>query len=108
MQVARTTVHLVGNDLSKTEKLRDFFRSQGVGVASFTTAAEYIAAGRDDSPACVILDVILPDMDGLEMQQRLAGHGAPPVIFVAAHGDPASVVRAMKNGAIDFLIEPID
>jgi len=56
----------------------------------------------------LILDLVLPDIDGLEMQDRLVGSGAPPVIFVTAHGDPASAVRAMKNGAIDFLVEPID
>jgi len=77
-------------------------------VATFRTAAEYIVAQRDGRPACLILDLILPDLDGLEIQSRLAGGGAPPVIFVTAHGDPVSVVRAMKNGAIDFLIEPID
>ena len=77
-------------------------------VTVFSTAAEYIAAGRDERPACVILDLILPDIDGLELQRRLAGSGAPPVIFVTGQGDPVSVVRAMKDGAIDFLIEPVD
>jgi FixJ family two-component response regulator len=52
--------------------------------------------------------LILPDIHGLEIQTSLTGSGAPPVIFVTAHGDPVSVVRAMKNGAIDFLIEPFD
>src|SRR5262249_39302463 len=72
------------------------------------SAAEYVAARRDDRPACLILDMALPDIDGLEMQDRLVGSGAPPVIFVTTQGDPASVERAMRNGAIDFLVEPID
>src|SRR5262245_6297094 len=108
MQFAEATVHLVRNDLSGTQELADFFRSKGMSVAAFRTADEYIAAGRDDRPACLVLDLILPDIGGLEMQSRLADRGAPPVIFVTAHCDPVSVVRAMKNGAVDFLIEPVD
>src|SRR5262245_39254229 len=100
-----TTVHLVRNDLNGTQKLADFFQSKGMSVAAFRTAGEYIAAARDDRPACLILDLLLPDIDGLEVQSRLAGSGAPPIIFVTAHCDPVSLVRAMKNGAIDFLIE---
>ena len=107
MPLAETTVHLVRNDRG-TQQLADYFRLKGMSVASFRTAGEYMAAGRDDSPACLILDLILPDIGGLEMQSRLADSGAPPVIFVTAHCDPVSLVRAMKNGAIDFLIEPVD
>ena len=108
MQFAETIVHLVRNDLGGTTRLTDFFLSKGIHVAAFSSAAEYVAARRDDRPACLILDLILPDIDGLEMQDRLVGSGAPPVIFVTAQRDPVSVVRAMKNGAIDFLIEPVD
>jgi len=107
MPLAETTVHLVRNDRG-TQQLADYFRLKGMSVASFRTAGEYMAAGRDDSPACLILDLILPDIDGLEMQRKLAGSGAPPVIFVTAHSDPVSVARAMRNGAIDFLVEPVD
>lgn len=58
-------------------------------------------AQRDGTPACLILALLLPDLDGLEIQSRLAGSGTPPIIFVTAHVDPVSVVRAVKNGAID-------
>src|SRR5262245_37156004 len=108
MQFADTTVHLVRNDPSGTQKLADFFLSKGMRVAAFRTDDEYIAAGRDDRPACLILDLVLPGIGGLDMQTRLAGRGAPPIIFVTAHCDPVAVVHAMKAGAIDFLIEPID
>jgi FixJ family two-component response regulator len=108
MRFAGTIVHIVSNDPVGTKRLTEFFLSKGVNVACFRTAAEYIVAQRDDRPACLILDLILPDLDGLEIQSRLVGNGAPPIIFVTAHGDPISVVRAMKNGAIDFLIEPVD
>jgi FixJ family two-component response regulator len=108
MRPEETIVHIVSDDPVGTRRLTELFVSKGFNVASFTTAAEYIVAQRDDRPACLILDLILPDLDGLEIQSRLVGRGAPPIIFVAAHGDPTSVVRAMKNGAIDFLIEPVD
>jgi FixJ family two-component response regulator len=56
----------------------------------------------------LVLDLSLPDLHGLDIQSRLAERGAPPVVFVTSHGDPVSVVRAMKNGAIDFITDPID
>jgi FixJ family two-component response regulator len=108
MRPEETIVHIVSNDPVGTKRLTEFFLSKGLNVTRFRTAAEYIAAQRDDRPACLILDLILPDLSGLEIQSRLVGSGAPPIIFVTAHGDPISVVRAMKNGAIDFLIKPID
>src|SRR5215813_9609055 len=100
MPLAETTVHLVRSGLDGTRELADFFRSKGMSVDTFRTADEYIAAGRDDRPACLILDLILPDVGGLEMQSRLVGTGAPPVIFVTAQCDAVSLVHAMKNGAI--------
>jgi FixJ family two-component response regulator len=108
MRFQETIVHIVRNDPAGTQSLKDFFVSKGLSVVTFRTAAEYLAAARDDRPTCLILDLSLPDLNGLEIQSRLADKGAPPVIFVAAHGDPISAVRAMKNGAIDFLIDPID
>ena len=108
MRFAETIVHLVRKDSTGTKKFTEFFVSKGMSVAAFKTGTEYIAAGRDDRPSCLILDLILPDVHGLEIQRRLAGSEAPPVIFVTAHGDPISVARAMKNGAVDFLTEPVD
>ena len=101
-------VHFVGNNPANAEALTKLLMSKGMSVVTFNTAAEYLAAARDDRPTCLILDLILPDGNGLELQSRLAGSEAPPVIFVTAHRDPISVVHAMKNGAIDFLIEPVD
>lgn len=108
MRFAETIVHLVRKDSTGTKRFTELFVSKGMSVAAFRTAAEYLAAGRDDRPSCLILDLILPDIHGLEIQQRLAGSEAPPIIFVTAHGDPISVARAMKNGAVDFLTEPVD
>ena len=108
MRLAETILHLVRNDLAGTKKLTEFFVSKGISVAAFRTATEYIAAGRDDRPTCLVLDLLLPDINGIEMQRRLAGSGAPPVVFVTQQRDPFAVASAMKNGAIDFLIEPVD
>ena len=108
MRFAEPMVHLVRGDPAGARRLSDLLLSQGMQVAAFSTAAEYLAAGRDERPACVILDLILPDSDGLELQRRLSGSRAPPVIFVTGECDLVSVVRAMKDGAIDFLIEPVD
>jgi FixJ family two-component response regulator len=108
MRSIETIVHLVRNDSIETKALTEFFVSRGVSVVAFKTAAEYVATARHDGPTCLILDLILPDADGLELQSRLAESGAPPVIFLTAQGDPVSVVCAMKNGAIDFLLGTVD
>jgi FixJ family two-component response regulator len=108
MQFEKPIVQIVSNEPAGTKRLIQFFLSKGLNVDCFRTGAEYLAAQRDARPACLILDLILPDLDGLEIQSRLLGSGAPPIVFVTAQRDPISVVRAMKNGAIDFLIEPVD
>jgi FixJ family two-component response regulator len=108
MRFEEAIVHILSDDPVGTKRLTKFLASKGLNVSTFRTAAEYIVAQRDGKPACLILDLILPDLDGLEVQKRLARGGGPPIIFVTAHSDPFSIVRAMKNGAIDFLIEPID
>jgi len=108
MRAQETIVNIVSNDAAGTTWLSNFFRSHGLNVACFNTTAEYIVSQRDERPACLILDLILPDLDRVEIPSGLADRGAPPVICVASHGDPASVVRAIKNGAIDFFINPID
>lgn len=108
MLFEETIVYLVRSKRGGAKKLTNYLQSKGIRVAAFRTASEYIAAGRDDRPACLILDLELPDINGLDMQGKLAESGAPPVIFMTTHCDPVCVVRAMKNGAIDFLIEPVD
>ena len=107
-RLTERVVHLVRSDSAETNTLTELFVSKGIGVVTFRTATEYVAARRDERPTCLILDLILPDANGLEVQSRLVGTGAPPIIFVTANGDPISVVRAMKNGAIDLMLEPVD
>lgn len=108
MRYQEATVHIVSDDAVGAKRLSKCFASKGLNVSTFRTAAEYIKAGRDDRPTCLILDLILPDTPGLQIQRSLCGSGAPPVIFVTQQRDPVAVASAMKNGAIDFLIEPVD
>jgi FixJ family two-component response regulator len=108
MRSTGTVVYVVSSDLTKEQTLTELVRSHGVDVVSFNSAAAYVAARREDQIACLIVDLNLSDISGLEFQRRLAHTGAPPVIFVTALGDPASCVRAVKDGAIDVLFEPVD
>jgi FixJ family two-component response regulator len=78
----------------------------GLRVAAFGSAAEFLAFEKPDAPACLVLDLQLPDVNGLELQRELAGREAPPIIFITGHGDVPSSVRAMKAGAIEFLPKP--
>jgi FixJ family two-component response regulator len=101
-------VHVLCNDSRQTRTLSDFLSSHSIRVSAFRTATEYITRTNSDQISCVVLDLDLPDINGLEVQARLADREGPPVVFVTAHGDLNSGVRAMKNGAIDFMIEPFD
>lgn len=105
---SETIVHVVSNDAVQVSTLMKFFSSHSISVKAFRTANDYITQAESERIACVILDLNLPDISGLEVQNRLADQEGPPVLFVTAHGDLNSGVRAMKNGAIDFIIEPID
>jgi FixJ family two-component response regulator len=77
-------------------------------VEVFASAAEYLQFKKPDAPACLILDLELPGMNGLELQQEIAGDYSPSIVFVTGHGDVPSSVRAMKAGAIEFLLKPFD
>ena len=101
-------VHLVTDDATRVRSLAAFFSSQSIKINIVRSASELIRNARCNQTACVILDLDLPDCNGLEVQRGLADAGGPPVIFVTAHGDLVSGVRAMKNGAIDFMVEPVD
>jgi FixJ family two-component response regulator len=105
---SETIVHVVSNDEVQVSSLTKFFSSHSISVKAFRTANDYITHAESERIACVILDLNLPDISGLEVQNRLADQEGPPVLFVTAHGDLNSGVRAMKNGAIDFMVEPID
>lgn len=101
-------VYVVCDDADQVSSLTKFFQSHSINVVAYRTGAECVTSARSDRIACVILDLSLPDISGLEVQSRLADREGPPVVFFTAHGDLNSGVRAMKNGAIDFMIEPFD
>lgn len=108
MQFTGRVVYVVSSDLTRERSLADLIRSHGVDVVSFNCAAAYIGAKKEDQTACLIVDLNLSDISGLEFQRRLANLGAPPVIFVTEDGDAVSCVRAVKDGAVDVLLEPVD
>ena len=101
-------VYVLDDDYRVREALTSLLLSVGLRVEVFTSAAEYLNFQKPDSPACLILDLELPGMSGLELQQEIAGSDAPAIVFVTGHGDVPSSVRAMKAGAIEFLLKPFD
>jgi len=106
--ISAPIVHVISNDATRAASLAEFFLSRSIDADVFVTAREYIDKPRSERVACVILDLNLADISGLEAQSRLAERDGPPVIFVTASGDLNTGVRAMKNGAVDFMSEPID
>ncbi len=100
------TVYVVDDDARMCEALRELFSSLGVASVTFGSVAEFVAFTKPDLPACLILDVQLPDINGLDFQQQLGDAYHPPIVFITGHGDIPSSVRAIKAGAVDFLSKP--
>ena len=101
-------VYVLDDDYRVREALSSLFQSMGYCVEVFASAAEYLVFKKPDSPACLVLDLDLPGMTGLELQREIAGPDNPPIIFLTGHGDVPSSVRAMKAGAVEFLLKPFD
>jgi FixJ family two-component response regulator len=100
-------VFVVDDDPSIRESLRRLFTSVGLAVEVFPSAQAFLQRPRVDSPACLVLDVRLPGLSGLDLQRELAGTDtALPIIFLTGHGDIPMSVRAMKAGAVEFLTKP--
>jgi FixJ family two-component response regulator len=108
MSPDKPVVFVVDDDFRVREALSSLISSAGLGVATFGSAAEFLESEKPDSPACLVLDLELPNTSGLELQRELAAGIAPPIIFITGHGDVPSSVRAMKAGAIEFLSKPFD
>lgn len=100
-------IYLVDDDLRGRETLAELLTSLGKDVVCFRSAREYLRHHRNDSSACLVVDIVLPDMSGLDLQQQLEGGPHPPIIFMSAHADVPTTVRAMKAGAIEFLTKPV-
>ena len=99
-------VFIVDDDHRIRESLVELLSSFDMNACGFGSAAEYMACSKPDLPACLILDVQLPDMNGLDLQGRIAQGDAPHIVFITGHGDIPSSVRAIKAGAVDFLTKP--
>ena len=101
------TVFVVDDDQSVREALSALIRSAGLTVELYDSAQEFLARERPDAAACLVLDVRLPGLSGLDLQHALATAGAQiPIIFITGHGSIPMSVRAMKAGAIEFLTKP--
>jgi len=98
-------VFAVDDDASMREALSRLFRSTGMRAQIFASAEDFLAIKRPDAPACLVLDVRLPGLSGLELQRELAAV-AIPIIFITGHGDIPMSVEAMKAGAVEFLTKP--
>jgi FixJ family two-component response regulator len=99
-------VYVVDDDIRMCEALRELFTSLDVPSVTFGSAAEYAEYAKPDLPACLLLDVELPDINGLDFQRQLSDAYHPPIVFITGHGDIPSSVRAIKDGAVDFLAKP--
>lgn len=99
-------VLIVDDDIRICEALTELLASHGISAAAYGSAGDYVRAEKPDVPACLILDVELPDINGLELQKQIVDGGHPPIVFITGHGDIPSSVRAIKHGAVDFLTKP--
>jgi FixJ family two-component response regulator len=100
-------VHVVDDDASMRSALEELFESVGLQSQTYATAKDFLSANLSDRPGCIVLDVRLPDMNGLEFQTRLNQIGVGiPVVMMTGHGDIPMSVHAMKHGAVDFLAKP--
>ncbi|HEY2529247.1 MAG TPA: response regulator [Xanthobacteraceae bacterium] len=101
-------VIIVDDDFRVREAISDLFASHHLESVAFESAAEYLRFGNPNVPSCLVLDLSLPDIDGLELQNAIAQTQHPPIVFISGYGDIPSSVRAMKAGAIDFLTKPVN
>jgi FixJ family two-component response regulator len=101
-------VIIVDDDFRVREAISDLLASRNLESVAFESAAEYLRFGNPDVPTCLVLDVSLPDIDGLELQDTIASTQHPPIVFISGYGDIPSSVRAMKAGAVDFLTKPVN
>ena len=100
-------VFVVEDDASMRKAVGSLVRSAGLTVQTFPSAQEFLAVPRPDVPSCLVLDVQLPGLSGLDLQEELAKADVQiPIIFLTGHGDIPMTVRAMKAGALEFLTKP--
>lgn len=108
MNSDRPIVFVIDDDRRVREALSSLISSTGLRVDVFASASEFLAFDRPDAPSCLVLDLHLPDANGLEVQRELASNNGPPIIFITGHADVPTSVRAMKAGAVEFLPKPFE
>ena len=102
-------VYVVDDSDSVRQSLRRLFRSSGIAMEDFPSAQEFLEFPRPEVPSCLVLDVNMPGLNGLELQEQLTSEGVHlPIIFMTGYGDIPMTVKAMKAGAIDFLSKPFN
>jgi len=107
MSDADAVVFVVDDEAALRESLKNLIRSVGLRVETFASAQEFLRSKRPDLPGCLVLDVRLRGLSGLDLQKRMAEAGIDiPIIFITGHGDIPMSVRAMKAGAVEFLTKP--
>jgi FixJ family two-component response regulator len=106
MPAVTALVFVVDDDISVRESLGPLIRSAGWQPETFASAQEFLARPRPTVPSCLVLDVTLPGLTGLELQRRLVERTEMPIIFISGHGDVPMTVQAMKAGAVEFLTKP--
>ncbi len=100
-------VFIIDDDRAMRQAIQDLVESVGLRAESFATGKEFLSKQRTDDPSCLVLDVRLPQMSGLDFQRRLVETGVQiPIIFITAHGDIPMSVTALKSGAVEFLTKP--
>src|SRR6476660_9101653 len=101
------TVFIVDDDRSMRQAIQDLVESVGLRAEAFATGQDFLRKQRTSDPSCLVLDVRLPQMSGLDLQRQLADTDVQiPIVFITAHGDIPMSVRALKSGAVEFLTKP--
>src|SRR6267154_2283633 len=108
MEPTKEMVYSVDDDPRVREALSSLLRASGKGVRMFSSGQDFLDFRREDSSACLVLDLKMPGLGGLEVQRSISAKTSIPVIFITGRGDIPSTVTAMKEGAIDFLTKPVD
>lgn len=108
MEPANELVYIVDDEANVGEALSTLLRANGKRVQHFTSGQDFLDFARRDYCACLILDLKMPGLGGLEIQKLISAKTSIPVIFLTGRGDIPSTVRAMKGGAVDFLTKPVD
>jgi len=107
MTEADAMVFVVDDDAAVRRSLENLFRSVGLRVEAFSSAQDFLRSKRPDVPGCLVLDVRLPGLSGLDLQKRMAEADLDiPIVFITGHGDIPMTVQAMKAGAVEFLTKP--